>query len=111
MRIAATAEVAGLLDSIESGTSRISSLVETVKEYTYMDRAPVQNVAVVRSLETTLDILIHKLKPTINVKRDYQPIPLLVNTVGTDLNQVWTNIIDNAIDAMPSRGELLVRII
>jgi signal transduction histidine kinase len=109
IRIAATAEVANLLDSIESGTSRISSLVETVKEYTYMDQAPVQNVDVVRSLETTLDILIHKLRPTINVKRDFQPIPLLVNTVGTDLNQVWTNIIENAIDAMPGRGELLVR--
>jgi signal transduction histidine kinase len=109
MRIAATAEVANLLDSIESGTSRISSLVETVKEYTYMDQAPVQNVDVVRSLETTLDILIHKLKPTINVKRDFQPIPLLANSVGTDLNQIWTNVIENAIDAMPGQGELRVR--
>jgi signal transduction histidine kinase len=109
MRIAATVEVASLLDSIESGTSRISSLVQTVKEYTYMDQAPVQNVDVVRSLETTLDILTHKLKPQINVKRDYQPIPLLVNTVGTELNQIWTNIIENAIDAMLGQGELLVR--
>jgi signal transduction histidine kinase len=109
MRIAATAEVASLLDSIESGTSRISSLVQTVKEYTYMDQAPVQNVDVVRSLETTLGILTHKLKPQINVKRDYQPIPLLVNTVGTELNQIWTNIIENAIDAMLGQGELLVR--
>jgi signal transduction histidine kinase len=108
-RIAATAEVANLLNTIESGTTRISSLVQTVKEYTYMDQAPVQNVDVVRSLETTLDILTHKLKPQINVKRDYQPIPLLVNTVGTELNQVWTNIIENAIDAMPGQGELQVR--
>src|ERR1700734_130126 len=77
MRIAATAEVASLLASIESGTSRILSLVQTVKEYTYMDQAPVQNVDVVRSLDTTLDILTHRLKPHINVKRDYQPIPLV----------------------------------
>ncbi len=109
MRIAATAELTSLLDTIESGTSRISSLVQTVKEYTYMDQTPVQNVDVGRSLETTLGILTHKLKPQINVKRDYQPIPLLVNTVGTELNQIWTNIIENAIDAMPGQGELRVR--
>jgi signal transduction histidine kinase len=108
-RIAATAELACLLKTIESGTSRISSLVQTVKEYTYMDQAPVQNVDVMRSLETTLDILTHKLKPKINVKRDYQPTPLLVNTVGSELNQVWTNIIENAIDAMLGQGELQVR--
>jgi signal transduction histidine kinase len=109
IRIAATAELAALLKTIESCTSRISSLVQTIKEYTYMDQAPVQNVDVVRSLETTLSILIHKLKPKINVERDYQPIPLLVNTVGTELNQVWTNIIENAIDSMLGQGELQVR--
>ena len=106
MRIGATAELGGLLNTIDSGTSRISSLVQTVKEYTYMDQAPVQNVDVVRSLETTLEILTHKLKPHIDVKRDYQPIPLLVKAVGTELNQVWANIIENAIDAMPGQGEL-----
>ena len=74
-----------------------------------MDQAPVQNVDVVRSLDNTLGILTHKLKPNINVKCDYQPIPLLVNTVGTELNQVWTNIIENAIDAMLGQGELQVR--
>jgi signal transduction histidine kinase len=109
IRIAATADLAILLNTIESATSRISSLIQTVKEYTYMDQAPVQNVDVVRGLETTLGILTHKLKPKINVKRDYQPVPLLVNTVGTELNQVWTNIIENAIDAMLGQGELQVR--
>ena len=75
-----------------------------------MDQAPVQNVDVVQSLETTLTILSHKLKPKINVERDYQPIPLLlVNTVGTELNQVWTNIIENAIESMFGQGELQVR--
>jgi signal transduction histidine kinase len=109
IRIAATAELACLVNTIESGTSRISSLVQTVKEYTYMDQAPVQNVDVVRSLETTLGIFTHRLKPKINVKRDYQAIPFLVNAVGTELNQVWTNIIENAIDAMLGQGELQVR--
>jgi len=73
-----------------------------------MDQAPVQNVDVVRSLETTLGVLTHILQPGIKVQRAYQPVPL-VNAVGTELNQVWTNIIENAIDAMLGQGELRVR--
>lgn len=74
-----------------------------------MDQSPVQNVDVVKSLETTLTILNHKLKRGVAVKRDYQRIPLLVNSFGSELNQVWTNLIDNAIDAMHGEGELRVR--
>jgi signal transduction histidine kinase len=109
VRIAASVEVAGLLNEIESSVSRISDLVGAIKEYTYMDQAPVQNVDIVKSLETTLTILNHKLKRGVAVQRDYQRIPLLVNSFGSELNQVWTNIIDNAIDAMGGRGELRVR--
>jgi signal transduction histidine kinase len=109
IRIAASVEVASLLDQIESGTSRISDLVHAIKEYTYMDQTPVQNVDVVKSLETTLTILNHKLKHGVVVQREYQPLPLLVNSFGSELNQVWTNIIDNAIDAMGGKGELRVR--
>jgi signal transduction histidine kinase len=109
VRIAASVEVANLLDEIESSTSRISDLVGAIKQYTYMDQAPVQNVDVAKSLETTLTILNHKLKKGIVVKRDYQRIPFLVNSFGSELNQVWTNIIDNAIDAMGGKGELRVR--
>ena len=74
-----------------------------------MDQAPVQNVDIVKSLETTLTILNHKLKQGVAVQRDYQRVPLLVNSFGSELNQVWTNIIDNAIDAMGGKGELRVR--
>src|ERR1700693_796335 len=109
VRIAASAEVASLLHEIESSTSRISDLVGAIKEYTYMDQAPVQNVDIVKSLETTLTILNHKLKQGVEVQRNYQPIPFLVNSFGSELNQVWTNIIDNAIDAMHGKGELRVR--
>src|SRR5271170_3734000 len=109
VRIAASVEVAALLNEIESGTSRISDLVRAIKEYTYMDQSPVQNVDIVKSLETTLTILNHKLKRGVVVQRDYQRIPLLVNSFGSELNQVWTNIIDNAIDAMHGEGELRVR--
>src|ERR1700691_5619471 len=109
VRIAASLEVASLLSEIESGTSRISDLVGAIKEYTFMDQTPLQNVDIVKSLETTLTILNHKLKHGVVVHRDYQRIPLLVNSFGSELNQVWTNLIDNAIDAMGSKGELRIR--
>ena len=109
VRISASVEIADLLHQIESSTSRISDLVGAIKEYTFMDQAPVQNVDIVKTLETTLTILNHKLKRGVAVRRDYQKIPLLVNSFGSELNQVWTNIIDNAIDAMGGKGELRVR--
>ena len=109
VRISAVAEVYGLLDEIESSASRISDLVLAIKEYTYMDQSPVQNVDIVKSLESTLTMLNHKLKKGITVHRDYERIPLLVDSFGSELNQVWTNIIDNAIDAMGGQGELRLR--
>ena len=109
VRISASVEIASLLHEIESSTSRISDLVGAIKEYTHMDQSPVQNVDVIKSLENTLTILNHKLKQGVVVKRDYQPVPLLVNSFGSELNQVWTNIIDNAIDAMHGKGELRIR--
>ncbi len=71
VRIAASVEIANLLNEIESSTSRISDLVRAIKEYTYMDQAPVQNVDIVKSLENTLTILNHKLKQGVMVQRDY----------------------------------------
>jgi len=109
VRISSSLEVWALLQEIESSTSRISDLVRAIKEYTFMDQSPVQNVDIVKSLETTLTILNHKLKRGVTVERDYQPMPLLVDSFGSELNQVWTNIIDNAIDAMGGKGELRVR--
>jgi signal transduction histidine kinase len=109
VRIAASVEIASLLKEIENSTSRISELVRAIKEYTYMDQSPVQNVDIVKSLETTLTILNHKLKRGVSVERDYQPVPFLVDSFGSELNQVWTNLIDNAIDAMSGKGELRVR--
>jgi signal transduction histidine kinase len=108
-RISASLEIAGLLNEIESSTSRISDLVRAIKEYTFMDQALIQNVDVVKTLETTLTILNHKLRRGVAVERDYPPFPLLVNSFGSELNQVWTNIIDNAIDAMHGQGTLRVR--
>lgn len=109
VRIAASVEIANMLNEIESSTSRISDLVRAIKEYTYMDQAPVQNVDIVKSLETTLTILNHKLRKGVAVQRSYEKVSFLVNSFGSELNQVWTNIIDNAIDAMGGKGELRLR--
>jgi signal transduction histidine kinase len=108
VRISASVEIADLLNQIESSVSRMSDLVGAIKEYTFMDQAPLQNVDIVKTLETTLTILNHKLKRGVTVQRDYEKIPLLVNSFGSELNQVWTNLIDNAIDAMSGKGELRV---
>jgi signal transduction histidine kinase len=108
-RIAASAESAVLLNVIRNSTSRISELVQTIREYTYLDQARLQDVDIVKSLETTLTILNHELQNGIHVRRDYQPVPLLVDSFGSELNQVWTNLIQNAVDAMAGKGELRVR--
>jgi signal transduction histidine kinase len=109
VRISTSLEISGLLHEIESSASRISDLVRAIKEYTFMDQAPLQNVDVVKTLENTLTILNHKLKHGVTVKRDYRDSSLSVNSFGSELSQVWTNLIDNAIDAMGGQGELYVR--
>ncbi len=108
-RMAASAELSILLGAIENSCARISKLVSTVKEYTYMDQAPVQDIDVARSLEATLATLTHILQPGIGVKRSYEPAALPVSAVGSELSLVWTNLIENAIDAMRGRGELRLR--
>ncbi|MGC2111781.1 MAG: ATP-binding protein [Candidatus Korobacteraceae bacterium] len=108
-RVSAIVEINDLLAEMDSSTAKISDLVRAIKEYSYMDQAPVQDVDLKKGLENTLTIMGHKLKKGITVKREYHPTPLLVNSYGSELNQVWTNIIDNAIDAMKGQGDLRIK--
>jgi signal transduction histidine kinase len=108
-RMAAAADLSALLSAIESGTARISDLIRTVKDYTHMDQAPAQNEDIVRSLETTLSTLAHLLQPSIKVQRTYPTVPIIV-TGSNELNQVWANLIENAIEAMNGQGELRLHI-
>jgi signal transduction histidine kinase len=108
-RASALVEINDLLGELEDSTSKISDLVRAIKEYSYMDQAPVQDVELTKGLENTLTIMGHKLKKGVTIKRDYDPTPLLVNSYGSELNQVWTNIIDNAVDAMHGKGELRIK--
>ncbi|HEX7239963.1 MAG TPA: ATP-binding protein [Longimicrobiaceae bacterium] len=104
----ATLRVRQLLAMVEGSTARISTLVGAVKSYTYMDQAPRQEVDVHQGLESTLTLLGHKLRG-ITVERDYRRDLPRVPAYGGDLNQVWTNLVDNAADAMAGSGTLRVR--
>ena len=97
-----------LLDEVGKSASRISEIVKAVKTYSYLDQAPIQQVNVHDSLENTLIILKHKLK-NVTIKRDYDANLPKIEAYGSELNQVWTNLIDNAIDAMKGQGEITLR--
>jgi signal transduction histidine kinase len=108
-RIAASLTIGTLLDQIENSTGRISDLVRAIKEYTYMDQGPDQEVDIHHGLETTLLMLRHRLKQGITVKLDFDRTLPKICARGSELNQVWTNLIDNAADAMDGKGELRIR--
>lgn len=93
---------------VAEATGRVSELVGAVRSYTQMDRAARQPTVVTEGLESTLTILGHKLHAGIEVVRDYQPdLPRLEAWPG-ELNQVWTNLLDNAIDAVAGSGTITV---
>jgi PAS domain S-box-containing protein len=104
-----THAIYSVVAEIGLGTGRISEIVKALKTYTYMDQAPVQSVDVREGLDNTLIILHNKLKKGINVVREYAEDLPVIQAYASELNQVWTNIIDNAIDAMDGKGTLIVR--
>jgi signal transduction histidine kinase len=109
-RVNAQLAAAKLASEIKAGTARISELVGAIKEYSYMDQASVQEVDVHKGLESTLLILKHKLrKKNIALTREYAEALPRIKAYGSELNQVWTNLIVNAVDAMPDAGTLKVR--
>lgn len=89
------------------GARRIAELVRVVKEYSFVDRAPVLEIDVTSGLQDTLILLKHKLR-NVEVVLDFQEDLPMVEVPGRDLNQVWTNLIDNAADAMADGGQLTV---
>jgi signal transduction histidine kinase len=98
-----------LTSEIERSGRAISDIVRAVKSYSYLDQAAIQPVDVTRSLEDTLMILKHKLKGEVEIVRAFDGGLPRVEAYAGELNQVWTNLIDNAIDAMDGRGVLTVR--
>lgn len=108
-RFATMLEMERIIGQIAHSTHRITTLVKAIKEYSYMDQSPVQEVDIVRGLETTLSILEHKLRKGITVVRDFAPDLPKITANGGELNQIWTNLIDNAADAMKNKGQLRLR--
>ena len=107
--LAAGSSVYGLLEEVGASAESISEIVKAVKTYSYLDQAAIQDLDIKESLDNTLVILRPRIKVGISVTRDYADDVPLVEAYGSELNQVWTNIIDNAIDAMHGQGELLLR--
>jgi signal transduction histidine kinase len=108
-RLTASFTINRLVEQIESGTSRMTDLVRAIKQYTYMDQSSEQEIDVHEGLENTLIMLHYRLKYGIRVIREYDRSIPPICAHGSELNQVWTNLIDNAIDAMNGQGELVVR--
>lgn len=98
-----------LLEEIDRGAGRISEIVKSLKVYVYLDQAPVQSVDIHEGLDNTLIMLRSKLKGGINVQREYADHLPKIQAYGSELNQVWTNLIDNAVDAMDNKGEIILR--
>jgi signal transduction histidine kinase len=106
--VASTFSAATLLSDIKKSSRRISELVAAVKSYSQMDRASMQCINVTDGLESTLVMLGHKLRGGVTVVRDYGGDVPEIEAYAGELNQVWTNLIDNAIDAMGGAGTLRV---
>ena len=108
-RLTASFTISRLIEEIDSGAGKISELVRAVKEYSYMDRMAEQEVDIHTGLENTLIMLRHRLKQGVDVIRDYDRTLPAVCARGSELNQIWTNLISNALDAMHENGELRIR--
>jgi signal transduction histidine kinase len=107
--VAASLNAGRLAAELEESTERMSSLVGAVKSYAYMDRGELVEVDLHEGLETTLAVLGYKLKHTqIELVREYDRALPKLTVRGSELNQVWTNLLDNAIDALGERGTITI---
>ncbi|MFW3173086.1 ATP-binding protein [Geodermatophilus sp. CPCC 206100] len=105
---ASTLAATGLLREAREATRRISDLVAAVRSYAQLDRASTQQTDVVEGLESTLVVLAHRIPPGVSVVRDHAPGVPRIEAAAAELNQLWTNLVDNALDAMGGEGTLRV---
>lgn len=104
-----SSEALTLTDEIVRASGRISNIVKTVKTYSYLDQGPEQDVDIHQGLEDTLVILRHKTPDGIKIVRDFDPDLPEIEAFGSELTQVWTNLIDNAIDALDGQGTITLK--
>ncbi|WP_405067835.1 sensor histidine kinase [Kribbella sp. NBC_01510] len=106
--VASTLSAATLLGEVKESTRRITELVAAVRSYSQMDRGSIQTVDVTEGIESTLVMLGHKLRDGVEVIRSYGADVPRIDAYAGELNQVWTNLIDNAVDAMNGTGTLRI---
>ena len=102
---ASSLRVERMAETVVNSTVRIFDLIRAIKDYSYMDQAPIQDVDLAQSLETTLTMFNSRLQ-NVTVERNFDPDLPPVSAYGSELNQVWTALIENALDAMKDRGTL-----
>jgi signal transduction histidine kinase len=107
--LSATFTLRSLLVEVGHGASRVAETVQALKSYVHLDQATVQDVDVNQGLDDTLLFLRHRLLPDVRVERDYAADLPRVGSYASELNQVWTNLIDNAVDAVDGHGTIVVR--
>jgi signal transduction histidine kinase len=108
--VGACAGASALLAELEEATTRIVDLVDAVRSYSFLDQAPRQSVDIHEGLENTLALLGHKLREKrVEIVRDLDPELPSIEAAGSELNQVWTNLIDNAVDAIDAGGRISLR--
>jgi signal transduction histidine kinase len=108
--VAACGSARVVLAELEQSATRIADLVGAVRDYSYLDQGPRQTVDIHEGLESTLALLAHKLREKhVDIVRDFDPDLPTVEASGSELNQVWTNLIDNALDAVDTDGRITVR--
>jgi signal transduction histidine kinase len=108
--VAGIVSTRALLSEVKESTGRISALVDAVRSYSQLDRASFQLIDVTEGIESTLVMLRQKLGDGIAIVREYAPDLPRIEARPGELNQVWTNLIDNAIDAMEGKGTLRISV-
>ncbi len=108
-RLASSLAIERLTNGIHASTAQITELVRAVKGYSFVDQVPEQEINIENGLENTLSIFNHRFRKGIVVAREYDPLLPRVTANGSELNQVWTCLIDNALDAMSGAGTLGIR--
>ena len=106
--VVSTLSTASLLSQVKESTGRVSDLVAAVQSYSQLDRASMQRTDITEGLASTLTMLAHRIPDGVTVVRDFGPDVPEIDAAAGELNQVWTNLIDNAVDAMGGEGVLRV---
>jgi signal transduction histidine kinase len=106
---ASTLRTERMAEAMLDSTARIFDLIRAIKDYSYMDQAPIQDVDLPHSLDNTLTMLQSRLQ-RVTITREYEPNLPIISAYGSELNQVWMVLLENALDAIKNRGHITLRV-